>query len=147
MTYRDLGREALKTVLNQEQNVRVIEMNINKAIYQSSQTEEERTELYKLLLFEVMNAVLRKEKLSDILATLKKKQIFWNHPGFDDIRKQQEEQDEFITNPFEVVEGAVECKCGSKRVYSYARQVRSADEGTSVFAVCCECGNKWRHDG
>ena len=33
---------------------------------------------------------------------------------------------------------------GSNKVFSIARQVRSADEGTSVFNKCRECHNKWR---
>ena len=35
-------------------------------------------------------------------------------------------------------------KCGSNNIFSVAKQVRSADEGTSVFIECCECHNKWR---
>ena len=37
-------------------------------------------------------------------------------------------------------------KCGSKNISSVARQVRSADEGTSVFNSCRDCGKK-RRDG
>ncbi|KAF2275547.1 uncharacterized protein EI97DRAFT_459022 [Westerdykella ornata] len=33
-------------------------------------------------------------------------------------------------------------KCGRERVRFYTQQLRSADEGTTVFYVC-ECGNKW----
>lgn len=35
-------------------------------------------------------------------------------------------------------------KCGSKNILSVAKQVRSCDEGTSVFNSCNSCGNRWR---
>ena len=47
-------------------------------------------------------------------------------------------------SPAEVEEGVLECKCGSKRTISFTLQTRSGDEGTSVWARCVECGNKWQ---
>ena len=35
-------------------------------------------------------------------------------------------------------------RCGSNNVFSVAKQVRSADKGTSVFNKCRDCHNKWR---
>ena len=35
-------------------------------------------------------------------------------------------------------------KCGSNNVFSVSKQVRSADEGTSVFNECRDCHNKWK---
>ena len=35
-------------------------------------------------------------------------------------------------------------KCGSNNAFSIAKQVRSADEGTSVFNECRDCHSKWR---
>ena len=35
-------------------------------------------------------------------------------------------------------------KCGSNNVFSTAKQVKSADEGTPVFKECRDCHNKWR---
>lgn len=34
-------------------------------------------------------------------------------------------------------------RCKSTNVENIARQVRSADEGMSVFSRCLDCGNKW----
>ena len=34
-------------------------------------------------------------------------------------------------------------KCKSTNVRNEAMQVRSADEGMSVFSTCLECGHKW----
>ena len=35
-------------------------------------------------------------------------------------------------------------KCGSSNIFSAAKQVRSADERTSVFNECRDCHNKWK---
>ena len=35
-------------------------------------------------------------------------------------------------------------KCGSNKIFSIAKQVRSADERTSVFNECQDCHNKSR---
>ena len=72
----------------------------------------------------------------------------WDNPVYAEPRRVIEEQDAFLVTPFEVEEGVLECKkCGSKRVFSYSKQVRSCDEGTSVFATCVECQTAWVHTG
>ena len=35
-------------------------------------------------------------------------------------------------------------KCGSNKIFSIAKHVRSADEETSVFNECRDCRKKWR---
>ena len=35
-------------------------------------------------------------------------------------------------------------KCGNGRAYYYMRQTRSADEATTRFLECTQCGYKWR---
>ncbi|KAF2838882.1 DNA-directed RNA polymeras-like protein I subunit [Patellaria atrata CBS 101060] len=34
-------------------------------------------------------------------------------------------------------------RCGQKEVRFYTQQLRSADEGTTVFYTCTKCGHKW----
>lgn len=34
-------------------------------------------------------------------------------------------------------------KCGGDEVRFYTQQLRSADEGSTVFYTCQTCGNKW----
>jgi DNA-directed RNA polymerase I subunit RPA12 len=55
----------------------------------------------------------------------------------------------------EVAEGGVQTdvgtketcgKCGSDDARYYELQLRSADEGSTIFYTCQQCGNKWRND-
>lgn len=41
----------------------------------------------------------------------------------------------------------IHCKnCKSDNVYVFSKQVRSADEATSKFYTCLDCGQKWREN-
>lgn len=72
----------------------------------------------------------------------------WNHEQFQYFRKIQQEQDDYILNPFEVEEGVVQCpKCKSFKVFSVAVQTRSADEPTTTMAQCTQCKYKWSQNG
>jgi DNA-directed RNA polymerase subunit M/transcription elongation factor TFIIS len=99
---------------------------------------------YNDIIYEVYGKLLNKNDINDIISNLENKQIKWLNPYFHNIRNKQSEQDDFIENPFEVEEGVLECKkCGSRRVFSYGKQVRSGDEATTTFAQCIECKSKW----
>lgn len=72
----------------------------------------------------------------------------WNHQQFQSFRKIQQEQDDYILNPFEVEEGVIQCpKCKSFKVFSVAVQTRSADEPTTTMAQCTQCKYKWSQNG
>ena len=71
----------------------------------------------------------------------------FEHPVFDSARekmkrfiKQTEKSQKALENSFYTC-----FKYGSNNVFSVAKQVRSADEGTSVFNECRDCHNKWRN--
>jgi len=64
-------------------------------------------------------------------------------PLFDRMRLEETEEISYLENPPQVEEGAITCKCGSSRVYSFSKQTRSGDESTTVFAMCCACNSKW----
>ena len=83
----------------------------------------------------------------DIKSLIKNRRYEWDSPCFDKERMQIQEQDDFIENPVEIVEGVLECKCGSKRVFSYTKQTRSADEPMTTFAECAVCKSKWTMKG
>ena len=70
----------------------------------------------------------------------------FEHPVFDSARekvklviRQLEKSQEALENSFYTC-----FICGNNNVFSIAKQVRSADEGRSVFNECRDCHNKWR---
>lgn len=86
--------------------------------------------------------------MKEIANDIKDRKIGWDSPVYKKVASRMAEHDEFLVNPVEVVEGVSKCeKCGSMKTYSIAKQVRSSDEGTSVFCRCSVCGNRWVHSG
>lgn len=67
----------------------------------------------------------------------------FNHRTFDSLNRAEREHDDYITKSYEIEEGIVQCRCGSKRVYSVSIQTRAADEPMSVHAMCTECKFQW----
>lgn len=133
---REKGLAALRLVLKKEQNIQIIE----NAVYKYGKN-------YILNIYETINYIKTGEKLNNLLSNTKLNKIDWKFPFLDDLILEENQQDEFIINPFEVEEGVQECKCGSKRVYSYQVQKRSADEPMSTFSTCMACGKKWVYSG
>ena len=72
----------------------------------------------------------------------------FEHPVFDSAQ----ERVKCVIKQLEKLQEAPEnslytCfKCGSNKIFSVAKQVRSADEGTSVFSESRDCHNKWRDE-
>lgn len=157
---RILGIKALQTVIKIPKNVNIIEKNL----YEISKKEDKvvdasLTDLYNDGLYQVIGDISEGVKLGDIIKYVKKGELWWRHSSFREIKFVLEERDEFIVKPFEVEEGIMECKgrvktgkmkgqvCGSLKVYSYAKQMRGCDEGTSVVCTCASCGNNWTISG
>jgi DNA-directed RNA polymerase subunit M/transcription elongation factor TFIIS len=155
MSYREQGKNALSTILKQEQNIRIIEKHVYDTSKKQCVDEEYIEEIYKHNLYQIIGDILDGNKLSNMVSDIKNSKLGWNHFAFKDMQNMLEEQNDFIENPFAVEEGVLECKsrdkdgvlCGSKRVFSYQRQVRSADEPMTTFASCCKCGTKWQYSG
>ena len=70
----------------------------------------------------------------------------FEHPVFDSAREKMKHFITQLEKPQEAFSGSLyTCfKCESNNIFSVAKQVRSADEGTSVFNECRDCHNKWR---
>ena len=83
------------------------------------------------------------DKLSLAISYLKKDQLLWSHPTFDLEKKKIEEENDFMTCPYEISEGVLTCKCGCKKIFTVSKQTRSLDEPMTIFARCSKCGNKW----
>ena len=70
----------------------------------------------------------------------------FEHPVFDSAREKVKYVIKQLEKPQETFEGSLyTCfKCGSNKIFSITKQIRSADQGTSVFNECRDCYNKWR---
>ena len=134
------GKLILSQILTSQKNINIIEKNI-KLI---SATKSEYSENLYYVVGEIIG---KKKSLSAILKNIKSKRIGSNSPIYDTVKNAIAEEDDFIKNPFEVEEGILTCKCGSKRVYSYTKQCRSSDEPMSTFAQCVACNSKWVYSG
>lgn len=82
--------------------------------------------------------------LKKIFQALKDGKLGLSHSDFSIVSKKMEETDLFMNKNFETVEGVNECgKCKSKRTISFTKQVRSSDEGASVFITCIDCKHRF----
>ena len=68
----------------------------------------------------------------------------FEHPIFDSARKKVKYIKGQFEKPQEPLENSLyTCsKCGRNKIFSIAKQVRSADEGMTVFNECQDCHNK-----
>lgn len=77
--------------------------------------------------------------------TLRRKKILFDNPIFGKNKNDLYLELYYFKHPVLITEGAIECpKCGSMETLSSIRQTRSADEPSSIFVTCIECGNRWR---
>ena len=69
----------------------------------------------------------------------------FEHHVFDSAREKVERVIRQLEKSQEALENLLyTCfKCGSYKIFSIAKQVRSPDEGTTVFNNCRDCHNKW----
>ena len=69
----------------------------------------------------------------------------FEHPVFDLAREIAKRVIRQLEKPQETFENSLyTCfQCGSNKIFSIAKQVRSVDEGTTVFNYCHDCHNKW----
>lgn len=148
MEYRKTGTEALNTIVKDYNTIQLLE----SVIFDNSTNSES----YKSLIYQTVGDLVENKTINLIIKNIEDKNIGWNHPSFDEMAANIAEQNDFIQNPFEVEEGIFECKavnpktgkiCGSRRVFSYARQDRACDEGTSTYCQCVECKAQWRERG
>jgi len=136
--YREKGKQVLSTIIKLPKNIDVIEKNIYIV-------SEEIQNIYYNYIYQVVGMLQVDKSIKSLLTHIKEGKFEWENPVFDNIRYDQQEQDEFLINPFEVQEGVLECgKCGSKKTYSYSKQIRRADESSSIMCYCSQCESRWR---
>lgn len=118
--------------------------NIEKIIFSNTKNIKQ----YNDLLYEIIGEIIIGKNLKDIILNINNGYFLWNNKLYTNIKRNISEQNDFIENPFEVEEGVIECnKCGSKRVFSYSKQTRGADEPMTTFAQCVSCKSSWSYSG
>ncbi len=137
---RTIVKNALNSVVKNENNINILEKNI----YEVSNNDEN---IYKNITFQIVNDIRNGKKLKELLNEIKNLNVNWKHPSLNEYIHEEIEQDNFIIQPFEIVEGITECKCGSKRVYSFTKQTRGGDEISTTFNECLSCKSKWSYSG
>ncbi len=123
---RNKAKLCLSLVIDNKQEINTIEL----VIFNNSKNDTEYTQyIYQYY--------------SNLLYNIKQDNTGFDILLFEDLKKEEQEQDDFLNNPFEVSEGVIECKCGSKRVFSYQKQTRSIDEPITTFMTCICCKKNW----
>lgn len=141
MSYRKDSIIILNKILQNDPKIKIVE----DKIFSKSKCNEQK---YKNILYQIVGDILNGVNIDVIIKNIDSNLIEWKHTNFKEWFDRISEQNDFIKNPFEVEEGVFQCKvCGSRRVYSYTKQDRSCDEGTSVYAQCVACKTKWRERG
>lgn len=104
-------------------------------------SDEEKCDKIYEMAFEMQE---NEHDLTHVFQMLKQSKLGLYHSDFTVVAKKMEETDLFMNKNFETVEGVNECsKCKSKRTISFTKQVRSADEGASVFITCIDCKHRF----
>jgi DNA-directed RNA polymerase subunit M/transcription elongation factor TFIIS len=139
MSYRKQSKEYLSEFLSKKDI-----NNIEKIIFSNTKNIKQ----YNDLLYEIIGEIILGKNLKDIILNINNGYFSWNNKLYTNIKHNISEQNDFIENPFEVEEGVIECnKCGSKRVFSYSKQTRGADEPMTTFAQCVSCKSSWSYSG
>lgn len=138
MTIKKMLKEKFELFLENYKNVRLF----SEVIFDGKESDEKT----KRIAYQVIEDLNHTDE-DTILANLKAQKYSWNHDSLKKYQDIEYEQDCFIIQPFEIIEGIVDCKCGSKRVYSFSKQTRSGDESITTFNECLVCKSKWVYSG
>jgi DNA-directed RNA polymerase subunit M/transcription elongation factor TFIIS len=146
---RNKSKECLRTIFNKEQNVSIFEKNIYEISLKNLRKYEDLEQVYLSNVYDIVNTISKNPdiNLQKLLKTIKDGKLYWKSDFYKDMIDREIEQDNFLIKPFEIEEGVLECKCGSKRVYSYSKQSRSADEPMTTYATCMACKSQWTYAG
>jgi len=137
---RENARKAIGLTLSVESNIRILENKI-------FEISDENESVYKQIIFQLIVDIRNGKKLKELLEDLNQRKVHWKHQSLNEYVDEEVEQDNFIIQPFEIVEGITQCKCGSKRVYSFTKQTRGGDESSTTFNECLNCKSKWSYSG
>ena len=97
------------------------------------------------ILHELCLDIYNKVPIKTCAMKIKNKKYIFGSESYNTLEILQKEQDEFLSEPPQVVEGAVDCpKCNGQKAFLCTMQIKSGDENTSVFARCATCGHSFR---
>lgn len=146
---RSKAKQSINKILKNQKNIDILEKYIYKQVdYMEHKEDDDKIIIYKKVVYDVINDLILKVPITDIINNIRKNNIFWNSPNFASVKHKFEEIDGFIIKPFEVLEGILKCmKCKSMKTYSYSKQTRGADEAMTTFIFCSKCGHKWTEGG
>lgn len=132
-------------------NYSIKEANIKKIV-----KKWENTQFVQIYL-DRLRTIYSNLKNENILLSIKKKEIlpqqfaFMTHQEMNpehwkELIERKIKRDSFkFTNNIEASTDMFTCrKCKSKRCTYYEMQTRSADEPTTVFVTCLDCGKHWK---
>lgn len=146
LSYREKGIKALSCVLKKKENCQTFEKMIFRKL--SKDYENFDKKLYEWCIYNIIGILFENENKKEVFNDVKNGIYGWKSKIYDNISAKIEEFDEYLINPFEVVEGVTEChKCGSKKTWNIQKQVRSGDEPMNTFSRCVNCGFQWTYSG
>jgi DNA-directed RNA polymerase subunit M/transcription elongation factor TFIIS len=141
---REQGLNALKSIECLKKRASHLEKMVWNCYSHQQVDFSKNKDVYFELIYQVIGDSLKCKSNEDIQDGLLKMKSLWDNDIFTPVRNRVAEQDDFVMAPFEIEEGVIECRCGSKRVFSFTKQDRSCDEPTTVFAQCLSCNKKWK---
>ena len=117
------------------------EKNIETILRKTSGTDQ-KMKIYQILC--ILENPSLDSRIQIVNESLKSDSLMWNHSIFQKERAKIDEENEFITCPYELSDGVLQCKkCGCCKIFSFSKQTRSIDEPMTVFARCSKCCHKW----
>ncbi len=139
---RTKGLRALSIILKNQKNSTIFERYVyNQTSYSP--------DIYTWCIYQLVGLLREKDiDMKELAKNVKNGEIGWSSPSYKEVKEKIEEFDEYLLNPFEVVEGISECsKCHSKKTWSVSKQLRSCDEPMTTFSRCVICGHQWSYSG
>jgi transcription elongation factor S-II len=160
-TFRENIRKKLNGILNNE----IHSINLEKGIYNFAIKEANQRKIIKKwenphftqLYVDRLRSIYINLKSPDLLEQIKNREIkpenvaFMTHQELNPEhwkeyieRKIKRDSSKYTTN-IEASTDMFTCKkCKSKKCTYYELQTRSADEPTTVFITCLDCGKHWK---
>lgn len=136
---REQGKNLLANIFKQNNNILLFE----ELIFDKANNN---ISIYYDLIYQ-LSGLVNNYSIKECYNFIQNDNIGFNLDIFKDNIKNEQIEMEFIDNPFNVVDSILECKCGSKKVLTFAKQTKSCDEGESIFGKCLDCGKRWIEGG